>query len=85
MMRLLTVVGARPQFVKAAVVARALAKRDEIDHKLIHTGQHFDQRMSAQFFDELAIPEPDHNLANFRRPSRPDDRAHDGGDRAGAA
>ena len=63
MMRLVTVVGARPQFVKAAVVARALARRDEIDHKLIHTGQHFDQRMSAQFFEELAIPEPDHNLA----------------------
>ncbi|MGI9488063.1 MAG: non-hydrolyzing UDP-N-acetylglucosamine 2-epimerase [Geminicoccaceae bacterium] len=62
-MRLVTVVGARPQFVKAAVVARALAKRDEIDHKLIHTGQHFDQRMSAQFFEELAIPEPDHNLS----------------------
>ncbi len=61
-MRLVTVVGARPQFVKAAVVARALARRDEIDHKLIHTGQHFDQRMSAQFFEELAIPEPDYNL-----------------------
>ena len=61
-MRLVTVIGARPQFVKAAVVARALGKRDEIDHKLIHTGQHFDQRMSAQFFEELAIPEPDHNL-----------------------
>lgn len=61
-MRLVTVVGARPQFVKAAVVARALAGRDEIEHKLIHTGQHFDQRMSSQFFDELTIPEPDHNL-----------------------
>jgi UDP-GlcNAc3NAcA epimerase len=61
-MKLATVVGARPQFVKAAVVGRALAVRERIEHILIHTGQHFDQRMSAQFFDELAIPEPDHNL-----------------------
>ncbi len=62
-MRLVTVVGARPQFIKAAVVGRAMAKREQIDHRLIYTGQHFDHRMSAQFFDELAIPEPDHNLA----------------------
>jgi len=62
-MRLVTVVGARPQFIKAAVVGRALTGRDGIEHALVHTGQHFDQRMSAQFFDELAIPEPDHNLA----------------------
>lgn len=61
-MRLVTVVGARPQFVKAAVVGRALAVRDGIEHVLIHTGQHFDQRMSAQFFEELSIPEPDYNL-----------------------
>lgn len=62
-MRLLTVVGARPQFIKAAVVGRALAAREGIEHLLIHTGQHFDPRMSAQFFDELAIKEPDYNLA----------------------
>ncbi len=62
-MRLITVVGARPQFIKAAVVGRALAAREGIEHVLIHTGQHFDQRMSAQFFDELAIQEPDHNLS----------------------
>jgi len=60
--RLVTIAGARPQFVKVAVVARALAQRDGLDHVLIHTGQHFDHRMSAQFFDELAIPAPDHNL-----------------------
>lgn len=62
-MRLLTVVGARPQFIKAAVVGRAIAEQTSIDHRLIHTGQHFDHRMSAQFFDELKIPEPDYNLA----------------------
>lgn len=61
-MRLVTVVGARPQFVKAAVVGRALSARDGIEHRLIHTGQHFDERMSAQFFNELSIPAPDHNL-----------------------
>lgn len=62
MTRLVTIAGARPQFVKVAVVARALAAIEAIEHKLIHTGQHFDHRMSAQFFDELAIPAPDHNL-----------------------
>jgi UDP-GlcNAc3NAcA epimerase len=61
-MRLVTIAGARPQFVKVAVVARALSNLGNIDHVLIHTGQHFDHRMSAQFFDELSIPEPDHNL-----------------------
>ena len=61
-MRLVTIAGARPQFVKVAVVARALASFDLIEHVIIHTGQHFDHRMSAQFFDELAIPEPDYNL-----------------------
>ena len=62
-MRLVTVVGARPQFIKAAVVGRAIAKYEKIEHRLIHTGQHFDHRMSQQFFEELAIPEPDYNLA----------------------
>ncbi len=61
-MRLVTIAGARPQFVKVAVVARALGKLEGVDHTLIHTGQHFDYCMSAQFFDELAIPEPAHNL-----------------------
>jgi UDP-N-acetylglucosamine 2-epimerase (non-hydrolysing)/UDP-GlcNAc3NAcA epimerase len=59
-MRVLTVVGARPQFIKAAVVSRELRKRHtEI---LVHTGQHFDYNMSGQFFEELDIPEPDYNL-----------------------
>lgn len=59
-MRILTVVGARPQFIKAAVVSHELRKKHtEI---LVHTGQHFDYNMSGQFFEELNIPEPDYNL-----------------------
>jgi UDP-N-acetylglucosamine 2-epimerase len=60
-MRVATVVGARPQFIKAAPVSSALrsAGHREI---LVHTGQHYDHGMSAVFFDELAIPEPDVNL-----------------------
>ena len=60
-MRVLSVVGARPQFVKAAAVSRALAAAG-IDEILLHTGQHFDAEMSAAFFAELAIPEPKINL-----------------------
>ncbi len=60
-MRVLTVVGARPQFVKAAPVSHAL-KKAGIDEVLVHTGQHFDVAMSQVFFDELNIPAPQHNL-----------------------
>ncbi len=59
-MKVLSVVGARPQFVKAAPVSRAL--RRVADEILLHTGQHYDREMSAQFFDELEIPEPNYNL-----------------------
>jgi UDP-N-acetylglucosamine 2-epimerase len=59
---LASVVGARPQFVKAAVVSRALSAAG-IDEFLIHTGQHYDYGMSGRFFSELEIPEPDVNLA----------------------
>lgn len=61
-MKVLSVVGARPQFVKAAVVLRALALTDRVDSVLVHTGQHFDANMSAVFFDELDLPSPDYNL-----------------------
>ena len=59
-MKILTVVGARPQFIKAAVVSHVLRKKHQ--EVLVHTGQHFDYNMSQQFFDELAIPAPDYNL-----------------------
>ena len=59
-MKVVTVVGARPQFIKAAVVSHVLRKKHtEI---LVHTGQHFDYNMSEQFFQELEIPDPDYNL-----------------------
>lgn len=60
-MRILTVIGARPQFVKAAVVSQALAMGG-VSEVLVHTGQHFDENMSGIFFDELGIPRPAHNL-----------------------
>lgn len=64
---ILTVVGARPQFVKAAVVSRAVAKandrsRGSVREVIVHTGQHFDSNMSDVFFDEMRIPRPDHHL-----------------------
>ena len=59
-MKTVTIVGARPQFIKAAPVTRLL--RQVAEEVLVHTGQHYDRQMSAVFFDELRIPEPDYNL-----------------------
>jgi UDP-GlcNAc3NAcA epimerase len=63
-MHLCSIVGARPQFVKLAVICGALARRrdEHWTHRIIHTGQHYDKAMSAVFFDELMIPPPDHDL-----------------------
>lgn len=61
-MHILHVVGARPNFMKAAPVLRALAARDSVRQTLIHTGQHYDSSMSGVFFQQLEMPEPDHNL-----------------------
>jgi UDP-GlcNAc3NAcA epimerase len=58
-----TVVGARPQFIKAAVVSRAFSVHSStVREILVHTGQHYDENMSAIFFEELDIPRPDYNL-----------------------
>ena len=61
-MKIVTVVGARPQFVKAAVVSRAIADHPDLREILLHTGQHFDREMSHIFFEEMEIPEPRYNL-----------------------
>ncbi len=61
-MKIPTIVGARPQFVKAAVVSRALRQTEGISEIVVHTGQHFDHNMSQVFFDEMDIPRPDFNL-----------------------
>jgi len=58
----LTVVGARPQFVKAAPVSRAIAARDDLLEVMVHTGQHFDPEMSDVFFRELGLAAPAHTL-----------------------
>jgi len=61
-MKVLTIIGARPQFIKAATVSREIAQRDNITEYLVHTGQHYDANMSEVFFTEMDIPEPDTNL-----------------------
>lgn len=60
-MKIVTVIGARPQFIKAAPVSRALAQRG-VEEVLVHTGQHYDDLMSDVFFREMRIPEPRHKL-----------------------
>lgn len=62
-MRLLSIVGARPQFVKLAVICHALAEKESgTSHQIVHTGQHYDAAMSDVFFQDLAIPAPDFHL-----------------------
>ena len=59
-MRILTIVGNRPQFVKAAAVSKLLRERH--DELIVHTGQHYDDELSRVFFDELGVPDPDRQL-----------------------
>jgi UDP-GlcNAc3NAcA epimerase len=61
-MKLLTIIGARPQFIKASVVSKAIIEQVGLSEKIIHTGQHFDANMSEIFFDQLGIPRPDFQL-----------------------
>ncbi|MFZ6012196.1 MAG: non-hydrolyzing UDP-N-acetylglucosamine 2-epimerase [Bacteroidota bacterium] len=62
MKKIITVLGARPQFIKAAAVSRVLRSNNKLQEKIVHTGQHYDYAMSDVFFRELDIPEPEYNL-----------------------
>lgn len=61
-MKIVTIVGARPQFIKAGTVSRELAKYQQIEEILVHTGQHYDSNMSEIFFNQMSIPKPKYNL-----------------------
>jgi UDP-GlcNAc3NAcA epimerase len=60
---IMTIVGARPQFVKAAAVSRVIREEGYFEEKIVHTGQHFDANMSDIFFSEMSIPNPHFQLA----------------------
>lgn len=60
--KLLTVVGARPQFIKAAALSYSIAENDRLSEVIVHSGQHYDDELSANFFEELNIPSPKYNL-----------------------
>lgn len=62
--KIITIIGARPQIIKAAALSRAIKNKfaDKIKEVIVHTGQHYDENMSQVFFDELAIPHPNYNL-----------------------
>ncbi len=62
MKKIVTIIGARPQFIKAAAVSRAIKAGGGLKEIIVHTGQHFDDNMSSVFFREMEIPEPDYNL-----------------------
>ena len=61
-MKIVTILGARPQFIKAGTVSREISKHEDIKEIIVHTGQHYDTNMSDIFFDEMKIPKPDYFL-----------------------
>lgn len=61
-MRILTILGARPQFIKAGSVSREIARHEDVTEIIVHTGQHYDANMSDIFFEEMKIPKPDYFL-----------------------
>eukprot|EP01136_Pigoraptor_vietnamica_P042976 Opistho-1_new@17796 len=62
MIKILNIVGARPNFMKVAPLHRAFEQRPEIESKIVHTGQHFDAKMSDVFFEQLQMPKPHYFL-----------------------
>lgn len=62
MLKIVTIIGARPQFIKAAVLSRIIGNEADVEEVLIHTGQHYDHNMSEIFFTEMEIPKPVYNL-----------------------
>ncbi|AKX46110.1 UDP-N-acetylglucosamine 2-epimerase [Thiopseudomonas alkaliphila] len=62
MKKILTIIGARPQFIKASVVSKAILETEGLSEVIVHTGQHFDTNMSDIFFNQLGIPQPDYLL-----------------------
>ena len=61
-LKILTILGARPQFIKASMVSRELSRHPELEEIIVHTGQHFDENMSDIFFNQMGIREPKYNL-----------------------
>jgi UDP-GlcNAc3NAcA epimerase len=63
-LKIITIVGARPQFIKAAAISRTICKLypEAIEEVIVHSGQHYDDNMSRVFFEEMSIPEPKYNL-----------------------
>ena len=60
--KIATILGARPQFIKAAALSSAIDQEERLAEVIVHTGQHYDHNMSGAFFDELQIPTPAHHL-----------------------